>query len=58
MTTQSIGWDFFERMLHVHHTVEDDVLWPLVRDGLAGQVDGLALIDEMATEHASAGVGG
>ncbi len=31
------------------------MLWPLVRDGLTGQVDDVTLVDEMATEHAVLG---
>jgi hypothetical protein len=53
MGGRSPGWDLFERMLHIHHTVEDDVLWPLVRNGVTGQRDDLVLLDEMAAEHAA-----
>jgi iron-sulfur cluster repair protein YtfE (RIC family) len=55
MDSRSIGWDLFERMLHVHHTAEDDALWPVVRNVVAGQADDLALLDEMAAEHAALG---
>jgi hypothetical protein len=55
METRSEGWDLFERMLDVHHTVEDDALWPIVRDAVAGRSDDLALLDDMATEHAALG---
>jgi hypothetical protein len=46
------GWDLFEALLHVHHTTEDDALWPVVRERVAGRADDLALLDEMAAEHA------
>ena len=29
MEGRSDGWDLFESLLHVHHTTEDDELWPL-----------------------------
>jgi hemerythrin-like domain-containing protein len=53
MDARSEGWDFFERMLHVHHTAEDDLLWPVVRDAVAGRSEDLALLDAMVTEHAA-----
>jgi hypothetical protein len=53
MEARSNGWDLFETLLHVHHTAEDDVLWPLVRSAVAGRADDEALLDEMAAEHAA-----
>jgi hypothetical protein len=53
MDARSEGWDLFERMLHLHHTAEDDLLWPVARDAVAGRPDDLALLDEMAAEHAA-----
>jgi hypothetical protein len=47
------GWNFFEKMLHVHHTAEDDLLWPVMRDAVTGRPDDLALLDQMAKEHAA-----
>jgi iron-sulfur cluster repair protein YtfE (RIC family) len=55
MEARSTGWDLFETLLHVHHTAEDDVLWPLVRSAVAGRADDEALLDEMAAEHAALG---
>jgi Hemerythrin HHE cation binding domain len=55
MESRSEGWDFFERMLHVHHTAEDDLLWPVVRDAVTDRSDDLELLDEMASEHALIG---
>jgi hypothetical protein len=53
LTNRTEGWDLFERILHVHHTAEDDALWPVVREAVAGRPDDLALLDEMAAEHAA-----
>ena len=55
METRSDGWDLFESLLHVHHTAEDDALWPVVREKVAGRPDDLALLGDMAEEHASLG---
>ena len=40
-----VGWRLFSRFLLVHHTTEDDVLWPMLAPH--------PLIDEMAAEHAT-----
>jgi hemerythrin HHE cation binding domain-containing protein len=53
MEARSDGWDLFEMLLHLHHTVEDDALWPVVRAAVEGRSDDLALLDEMAAEHAA-----
>ena len=29
-------WSIFEQMLHAHHTTEDDLLWPVMRDAVTG----------------------
>ena len=55
MERRSDGWELFETLLHVHHTAEDDALWPVVREAVAGQADDLALLDEMEAEHAALG---
>lgn len=52
MKRRSDGWNLFETLLHVHHTAEDDALWPAVREAAAGRADDVALLDEMAAEHA------
>ncbi len=51
--TRNEGWDLFHRMLHLHHTIEDDLLWPVMRDAAAGRSEDVALLDEMETEHAA-----
>ena len=55
MTARSEGWDFFERFLQAHHVAEDDALWPVVREGVAGRTEDLAILDDMAAEHAALG---
>ena len=47
------GWELFKTALHVHHTAEDEALWPVMRDALADRPDGLALMDAMEAEHAA-----
>jgi hemerythrin-like domain-containing protein len=47
------GWELFTFALHVHHTTEDDMLWPPMRSTLAEDSDGLALLDAMESEHAA-----
>src|SRR5687768_16694801 len=53
MEARSDGWDLFESLLHMHHTVEDDSLWPVVRAAVEGRPDDLRLLDKMAAEHAA-----
>ena len=49
------GWNLFETLLHVHHTSEDESLWPVMRQELADRPDDLALLDAMEAEHAALG---
>ena len=44
-------WDLFAMLLHDHHHKEDDHVWPLLRRAAAGDVAGLAVLDEMEEEH-------
>lgn len=48
----AVGWELFKKVLHVHHTAEDEALWPAMREGLAGQTENLALLEAMELEHA------
>ncbi|WP_084963218.1 hemerythrin domain-containing protein [Thermoactinospora rubra] len=48
----AVGWELFKGYLHVHHTSEDDKLWPAMRRAVAGRPDDLALLDAMEAEHA------
>ena len=45
------GWALFRTCLRVHHTAEDDVLWPPLRQTLAERPDELALLEAMEAEH-------
>ena len=47
------GWATFKKALHVHHSTEDDALWPVMRQGRAGRPDDLALLAAMEAEHAA-----
>lgn len=53
MTGRSDGWDLFERLLRKHRTAEDEALWPMLREAVAGRSDDVALVDEMEAEHAA-----
>lgn len=46
----AVGWELFATYLRVHHTTEDDILWPAL---LAAAGPGeQALLDAMEAEHA------
>jgi hypothetical protein len=45
------GWAMFAYQLHVHHTAEDEALWPPLRAKVA-TADELAVLEEMEIEHA------
>jgi iron-sulfur cluster repair protein YtfE (RIC family) len=47
------GWEMFKAYLRVHHTSEDDVVWPVMYRLLAERPDDLALLDAMESEHAA-----
>ncbi|GAA1280042.1 hypothetical protein Psi02_73290 [Planotetraspora silvatica] len=47
------GWDLFKTALHIHHTAEDDVLWPMLRQILADRPADLTLLEAMEAEHAA-----
>jgi hypothetical protein len=55
MSRRSDGWDAFQRFLRYHHEAEDEALWPVLGDALAGEPHGLVLLDEMRAEHAALG---
>jgi hypothetical protein len=48
----ALGWELFKKFLLVHHTTEDDILWPALRAQVAGHPDQLALADALEVEHA------
>jgi hypothetical protein len=45
------GWATFKNQLHVHHTAEDDLLWPALRAKVTRRGD-VAVLDAMEAEHA------
>jgi iron-sulfur cluster repair protein YtfE (RIC family) len=49
--TVRAGWENFKAQLHVHHTVEDDDLWPRLYRALADQPAAVTLLQEMEAEH-------
>lgn len=47
----AVGWELFKKSLHVHHTAEDDALWPAMREAAADRPGDLALLAAMESEH-------
>jgi hypothetical protein len=47
------GWQMFKSYLGVHHTCEDDTLWPMMELALTERPDGLALLSALEAEHAT-----
>jgi hypothetical protein len=45
------GWELFKRQLHLHHTAEDALVWPALRERLARSANALSVLDEMEAEH-------
>ena len=45
------GWDMFKRQLHMHHTAEDELIWPALRPRLAHSQAALSVLAAMAAEH-------
>jgi len=45
------GWDLFKRELHMHHTAEDEIIWPALRPRLAHSEAALSVLDAMEEEH-------
>jgi iron-sulfur cluster repair protein YtfE (RIC family) len=45
------GWELFKRQLHMHHTAEDEIIWPTLRPRLAHSQTALSVLDAMAEEH-------
>ncbi len=43
-------WTMFAKQLHIHHTAEDDALWPALRAAIASPEE-LAVLDAMESEH-------
>ena len=45
------GWELFKRELHLHHTAEDELIWPVLRPRLAYSENALSVLDAMEEEH-------
>jgi iron-sulfur cluster repair protein YtfE (RIC family) len=45
------GWELFKRELHVHHTAEDEIIWPALRPRLAYSPAALSVLAAMEAEH-------
>jgi Hemerythrin HHE cation binding domain len=45
------GWDLFKRQLHIHHTAEDELIWPALRPRLAHSEAALSVLAAMEAEH-------
>ncbi|GAB3973994.1 hypothetical protein GCM10029978_054560 [Actinoallomurus acanthiterrae] len=45
------GWETFKHQLHIHHTVEDEALWPPLRARVRRLTE-VELLDAMEAEHA------
>ena len=45
------GWELFKRELLLHHTAEDEVIWPVLRPRLAHSEHALSVLDAMEEEH-------
>ena len=46
------GWELFKHQLHLHHTAEDEIIWPTLRPRLAHSAASLSVLDAMEAEHA------
>ena len=45
------GWELFKRQLLLHHTTEDELIWPALRGRLAHSPAALSVLDAMEAEH-------
>ena len=45
------GWELFKHQLHLHHTAEDEIIWPVLRPRLAHSEHALSVLDSMEDEH-------
>ena len=45
------GWELFKRQLHMHHTAEDEIIWPAMRPRLAHSETALSVLDALEAEH-------
>ena len=45
------GWELFKRELHLHHTTEDQLIWPALRPRLAHSEHAMDVLAAMEAEH-------
>jgi hypothetical protein len=45
------GWTVFKRQLHLHHSAEDELIWPALRARLGASENALSVLAEMEAEH-------
>ena len=45
------GWELFKHQLLLHHTAEDEIIWPVLRPRLAHSEHALSVLDAMEDEH-------
>jgi len=45
------GWELFKHELHLHHTAEDEIIWPALRPRLVHSEHALSVLDAMEEEH-------
>jgi len=45
------GWTIFKRQLHLHHTAEDELIWPALRARLEASENALSVLAAMEAEH-------
>ena len=45
------GWELFKRQLHLHHTAEDAIVWPALRERLTRSDHAQSVLDAMEAEH-------
>jgi iron-sulfur cluster repair protein YtfE (RIC family) len=45
------GWELFKHELHLHHTTEDELIWPTLRPRLARSEAALSVLAAMEAEH-------
>ncbi len=45
------GWEVFQRQLHIHHTAEDELIWPVLRERLAASDAARSVLEAMEAEH-------
>lgn len=51
LLSAAAGWETFKTYLRVHHTSEDDGLWPVMRLALLDHQDDSALLEALQAEH-------